>query len=128
MIMPYTIVFSANDAEDVSGVDAKTAQTPLTAFLLFGRRGLVDKLREQLGSHFFCPFCARGGGLLRSCLYGQPDLDQPADRLGAREIRFFLLRDPGIQSGERIIQHPYTNGRAGARRDRPTPSFRASVN
>jgi hypothetical protein len=25
MIMPYTIVFSANDAEDVSGVDAKTA-------------------------------------------------------------------------------------------------------
>ena len=37
--MPYTIVFSANDAEDVSGVDAKTALEALATIGAIQRRG-----------------------------------------------------------------------------------------
>ena len=37
--MPYTIVFSANDAEDVSGVDAKTALEALAIVGALQRRG-----------------------------------------------------------------------------------------
>ena len=39
MIMPYTIVFSANDAEDVLGVDAKTALEALATIGAIQRRG-----------------------------------------------------------------------------------------
>ena len=37
--MPYTIVFSANDAEGVSGADAKTALEALTTIGALQRRG-----------------------------------------------------------------------------------------
>ena len=39
MNMPYTIVFSANDAEDVSGADAKTALEALATIGAIQRRG-----------------------------------------------------------------------------------------
>jgi hypothetical protein len=39
MNMPYTIVFSANDAEDVSGVHAKTALEALATIGAIQRRG-----------------------------------------------------------------------------------------
>ena len=39
MIMPYTIVFSANNAKDVSGADAKTALEALATIGAIQRRG-----------------------------------------------------------------------------------------
>ena len=39
MNMPYTIVFSANDAEGVSGADAKTALEALATIGAIQRRG-----------------------------------------------------------------------------------------
>jgi hypothetical protein len=39
MNMPYTIVFSANDAEDVSGADAKTALEALATIDALERSG-----------------------------------------------------------------------------------------
>ena len=37
--MPYTIVFSTNNAEDVSGTDTKTALEALTAICALQMRG-----------------------------------------------------------------------------------------
>jgi hypothetical protein len=39
MIMPYTIIFRTNNAEDVSGTDAKTALEALTTIGALQRRG-----------------------------------------------------------------------------------------
>jgi hypothetical protein len=39
-----------------------------------------------------------------------------------------LLRDPRVENSDPVIKHPHANGCAGARRNRPAPSFRASAN
>src|SRR5258708_36272386 len=38
----------------------------------------------------------------------QPHLDQAADGLGTLEIRLFLLCYPGVNCGERILEHAKT--------------------